>query len=107
MSYLENSPLKYLKDNDVILLLLEYVENTSKYARIYHLKRNRRLHIDNKNLIFKYTIDNTFKFIYEQLQPTVKMVALIPSAYPFYRNPESNTINVKHAIQIYEKYKCK
>lgn len=101
MSYLENSPLKYLKDNDVILLLLEYVENTHKYTKIYHINLHKRLHLSNLNLKKKCEIDKTFGWIY-QAHLNNKMVSLIPSAYPFYRNPKTNTLNIKHATKIYE-----
>lgn len=39
MKCLVNSPLQYLKDYDIIQMLLEYVENTDKYSRIFHMKR--------------------------------------------------------------------
>ena len=101
MSYLENSPLKYLKDNDVILMLLEYVENTHKYSKIYHINLHKRLHLNNLNFKKKCEIDKTFGCIY-QAHLNNKMVSLIPSSYPFYQNWYSGWLDVKHAVKVYE-----
>ena len=107
MSYLANSPLKYLKDNDVILMLLEYVEKTPKYTKIFHINllKKRILYFNSLNCIKKEIIDKTFGWIYQSnLDNKVPyFAALIPLSYPFYRNPKTNTLVVKETVRIIEK----
>ena len=114
MSYLANSPLKYLKDNDVILMLLEYVEKTPEYCKIYHINlQKKKIHYNNLNWKKKCDINKIFGWIYQYHlrnasipNPTYglrsQMEALIPSSYPFYRNPKTNLLDVKNAVKVYE-----
>ena len=101
---MENSPLRFLKDYDIIIILNNLVpKSKQEMAKKYHmdLYYNR---LFNNNYFSKLHVDNTFWKINEKRNLS-KYVSIIQPEYPFYNNLITKKLDVKHAIRIYEKYK--
>tara|TARA_B100000035_G_C20956954_1_gene534645 strand:+ start:27 stop:428 length:402 start_codon:yes stop_codon:yes gene_type:complete len=100
---MENSPLRFLKDFDIITMINKEVVNSKrKLAMIFHTNAYKdRIH-NNYNFFEKILIDDTFwRINLERI--TNKDVAIIPPEFPFINN-RNKTINVKHAIRVFQKH---
>lgn len=99
---MENSPLRFLKDFDVITMINKEVINSKrKLAEIFHKNLYKdRIH-NNYNFFEKILIDDTFWRINRE-RIANKDVAIIPPEFPFINNRDK-TINVKHAIRVFQK----
>ena len=101
---MENSPLRFLKDNDVIIMINEEVPKSRErlsrefYSNLYNDKLN-----NNLNYFLKVHIDNTF-WKMTQKRDLSENVSFMQSIYPFYNCPETNKLDVNHAVNIYEDY---
>ena len=103
---MEKSPLRFLKDYDVITMINEEVpKSKNKLARIFHMGRYKDRLDNNYNFFDKILIDDTFWKINRQRvkQAHISIVPNLCSKGNFVRN-ENNTINVKHAIELYQEY---
>ena len=100
---MENSPLRFLKDFDVITMINNEVINSKrKLAMIFHTNAYKdRIH-NNYNFFEKILIDDTFWRINRERIKN-KDVAIIPPEFPFINN-RNKTINVKHAIRVFQKH---
>ena len=100
---MERSPLRFLKDFDIITMINEEVPKSKrKFARIFHENLYKDRLNNNYNFFEKILIDNTF-FCIDRQRVRNTQVAMIPPEFPFINNSDKS-INVKHAIQIYHKY---
>ena len=100
---MEHSPLCYLKDFDVITMINEEIpKSKQKLARIFHENLYKDKLNNNNNFFDKILIDDTFWKINRQRVENID-VSMIPPEFPFINNAD-NSINVKHAIQVYQKY---
>ena len=100
---MENSPLRFLKDYDIITIINNEVINSKrKLARIFHTNAYKdRIH-NNYNFFEKILIDDTFWRINRERIKN-RHVAIIPPEFPFINN-SNYSINVKHAIRIFQEY---
>tara|TARA_A100001015_G_C14653329_1_gene580090 strand:+ start:129 stop:464 length:336 start_codon:yes stop_codon:yes gene_type:complete len=100
---MEKSPLRFLKDYDIITMINnEVISSKRKLTRIFHINTYKdRIH-NNNNLFKKILIDDTFWRINKERIKN-KHVVIIPPEFPFINNSD-NSINVKHAIRIFQKY---
>lgn len=101
---MENSPLRFLKDNDVITIINEEVPKSRKKMDIkYHMNR-----YNNKeyNLSKKYfeEINKVFKYMTIIRNNNIK-VSFIQPIFPFHCNVKTNILNVKYSIKRYEDFK--
>lgn len=101
---MENSPLRFLKDNDVIIMINEEVpKSRERLSREFHsYLYNDKLN-NNLNYFFKVHIDNTFWKINEKRIQSMN-VSFIQHSYPFYTCPITKKLDVNHAIKVYEGY---
>lgn len=100
---MEHSPLRYLKDFDIIMIINEEVPKSKrKFARIFHQNLYKDKLNNNYNFFDKILIDDTFFWINRQRIKNA-IVKMIPPEFPFINNKDKS-INVKHAIQLYQKY---
>ena len=101
---MENSPLRFLKDNDVIIMINEEVpKSRERLSREFHINMYNDKLNNNLNYFFKIHIDNTF-WKMTQKRILSDNVSFMRSIYPFYNCPETNKLDVNHAINIYEDY---
>ena len=101
---MENSPLRFLKDYDVITILNELVpKSRERFAREFYLKLYMNKLNNNDNYFLKLDIDQTFWKMTQKRKLNEKVSFLTP-VYPFYNCPISNQLDVNHAIRIYEEY---
>ena len=101
---METSPLRFLKDFDLITILNKEVSKSrERIARQFHLNLYKDKLDNNGNYFFKVHIDNTFWKI-TQKRILNEHVSFLPPVYPFYNCPISNQLVVEHAIRIYEEY---
>ena len=96
---MNNSPLRYLNDYDIISILNEIVPK--KYNFEYHKNRFK-----NKNTKYNLNCGNYSKInsIFQNIniiRLKCKNVSFIQPVFPFYYR--GNTFCVKHAVNIYEK----
>ena len=100
---MERSPLRYLKDFDIITMINEEVPKSKrKFARIFHENLYKDKLNNNYNFFEKILIDDIFFWINIQRIRNVR-IAIIPPEYPFINNSDKS-INVKHAIRLFHKY---
>ena len=101
---MEKSPLRFLKDFDIITILNEEVpKSREKFAREFHSNLYRDKLNNNHNYFSKIHIDDTFwKMTMKRMLS--ENVSFMSSVYPFYNCPDTNTLDVNHAIQTYEEY---
>ena len=101
---MENSPLRVLKDNDVIIMINEEVpKSRERLSREFHCNLYKNKLNNNLNYFFKVHIDNTF-WKMTQKRDLIHNVSFIQPSYPFYNCLETNKLDVNHAINIYEDY---
>ena len=103
---MEKSPLRYLKDYDLITILNEEVPKSKyKLAKTFHMGRYKDRLYNNYNFFEKNLIDDTFWRINRQRvkQYNISMIPNLGLSGNFVHN-ENNTINVKHAIALYQEY---
>ena len=101
---MDNSPLRFLKDYDIITVLNEEVpKSREKFAREFHSNLHNNKLNNNDNYFFKIHIDNTFWKMTQKRILNEKVQFMTP-VYPFYNCPISNELDVNHAIRIYEEY---
>ena len=100
---MERTPLRFLKDFDIITMINEEVPKSKrKFTRIFHENLYKDRLNNNYNFFEKILIDDTFWKINRQRIENID-VSMIPPEYPFINNSDKS-INVKHAIQVYQKY---
>ena len=101
---MENSPLRFLKDNDVIIMINEEVpKSRERLSREFHSNLYNNKLNNNLNYFFKVHIDNTF-WKMTQKRNLSENVSFMLSIYPFYNCPVTNKLDVNHAVNIYEDY---
>ena len=101
---MENSPLRFLKDNDVITMINEEVpKSRERLSREFHLNMYNNKLNNNLNYFLKVHIDNTF-WKMTQKRNLSENVSFMRSIYPFYNCPITKQLDVEHAIRIYEEY---
>ena len=101
---MENSPLRFLKDNDVIIMINEEVpKSRERFALVFHLNLYNNKLNNNLNYFLKVHIDNTFWKINEKRVLSMN-VSFIQPSYPFYTCPITKKLDVNHAIKVYEGY---
>tara|TARA_B100001027_G_scaffold206077_1_gene169368 strand:+ start:427 stop:741 length:315 start_codon:yes stop_codon:yes gene_type:complete len=101
---MENSPLRFLKDNDIITIINEEVPKSRKKMDIkYHMNR-----YNNKeyNLSKKYfeEMNKVFKYMTIIRNNNIR-VSFIQPIFPFHCNVQTNILNVKYSIKRYEDFK--
>ena len=101
---MENSPLRFLKDNDIITIINKEVPKSRKKIDIkYHINR-----YNNKeyNLSKKYfeEMNKVFKYMTIMRNNNIR-VSFIQPIYPFHSNIQTNILNVKYSIKKYEDFK--
>ena len=97
---MNNSPLRFLKDYDIITILNELVPKSRiKYNINYHnnLYNNRNKY---DNYMNKLIINSVFLNIMKKRE-LCRNVSFISPIYPFYNN---GGFKVDHSINIYEGY---
>jgi len=99
---MENSPLRFLKDNDVIIMINEEVSKSrERLSREFHINMYKdRLH-KNNNYFLKIHLDDRFWKINEKRVLSMN-VSFIQPSYPFYTCPITKKLDVNHAIKVYE-----
>ena len=101
---MENSPLRFLKDNDVIIMINEEVpKSKERLSREFHSYLYKNKLNNNLNYFFKVHIDNTF-WKMTQKRDLIDNVSFIQPSYPFYCCPDTNKLDVNHAVNICEDY---
>ena len=101
---MENSPLRFLKDNDVIIIINDEVpKSIQRLSREFHLNLYNDKLNNNLNYFLKVHIDNTFWKINEKRVLSMN-VSFIQPSYPFYTCPITKKLDVNHAIKVYEGY---
>ena len=100
---MEKSPLRFLKDYDIITMINnEVIISKRKLAKIFHTNSYKDRINNNYNFFEKIFIDDTFwKINRERIKN--RHVAIIPAEFPFINNSD-NSINVQHAIRVFQKY---
>ena len=100
---MEKSPLRFIKDFDIILTLNELVpksrENFTRefYTTLYKDKLN-----NNINFFSKIHIDDTFWKINQKY--LLNKSSFMRPIFPFYNCSITKVVDVKHAISVYEEY---
>ena len=101
---MENSPLRFIEDFDIISILNELVpKSKEKFSREFHTKLYNDKLNNNINFFSKIHIDDIFWKI-TQKRLLNNNVSFMRPIYPFYSCPITKELDVKHAINIYEEY---
>ena len=101
---METSPLRFLKDFDLITILNEQVpKSREKFAREFHSNLYKDKLNNNGNYFYKVHIDDTFWKMTKKRNLS-ENVSFMRSIYPFYNCPITKQLDVEHAIRIYEEY---
>ena len=80
---METSPLRFLKDYDLITILNEEVpKSRERFAREFHLNLHKDKLNNNYNYFYKVHIDNTFWKMTKKRMLSEK-VSFMRSIYPF------------------------
>ena len=101
---MENSPLRFLKDNDIITFINKEVHKSrTKFARKFHINMYKDRLYKNYNYYLKIHLDDRFWKINEKRVLSMN-VSFIQPSYPFYTCPITKKLDVNHAIKVYEGY---
>ena len=99
---MENSPLRFLKDNDIITIINKEVpKSRTKFARKFYINMYKDRLYKNYNYYLKIHLDDRFWKINEKRVLSMN-VSFIQPSYPFYTCPITKKLDVNHAIKVYE-----